>query len=1337
MDTKKENIWRGRFNPLRWGKPPPIPGEREVTKENKTGYRRPLEYNDIWLLHPDRTVEPLAIKLQTSFQERVSQNQKNPLLWAIYDTFRYDILLSAINRMLADLFVVFAPFTLRYLLIFVQDSYDARMDVSSSPFIGKGIGLVVGIIVMQVLQSLTNCHFQYRSMLVGGQTRSVLISAIFTKSMKLSNRAKIQGTTVTLKKPSINGKKKQAETFQQDAWTDGRIVNLMSNDTQRIFQASKVFHYVWSSPISIILAIILLVINLTYSALPGIAILVIGLVGVTYVVRTLSRRRDIINGITDQRISLTQEILQSIRFVKYFAWEKSFQSRLTDIRAKEIHSIQILLTIRSALGAVAMAIPIFANMLAYITYSLTDHNLNAAVVFSSLALFNCLRTPLNWLPVAIGQAVDAWTSIQRIEAFLLAEEIQEQADLDREAPAAIQLNDASFTWEKPIETKTVDDDDDDDEDTNKHGEKSESPHDERQPFQLKSITMTAGRGELVAIVGAVGSGKTSLLSAIVGEMRKTSGQIILGGSKAYCPQHAWIQNTTIRDNIIFGKPFDPEWYQRVVEACALVADFKILPAGDMTEIGERGINLSGGQKQRINLARAIYFQSDIILMDDPLSAVDAHVGRHILENAICGLLKGKSRILATHQLHVLSRCDRVIWLENGQVITEGPYTELLERHEGFRTLVSQVSGGDQDNSQDENENHEDQPENESSGTATNDSSLKLVTAETKAVKSVPWSVYVTYARASGSVFNIIGIFVLLVTFRGANIMTSLWLSYWSEDQFSLSRNQYTQIGIYAALAVLQGLLLFSFSAATSIFGTRASKKLLEIATWKVLRTPVSFFDTTPLGRITRRFTKDIDWMDNNLTDALRILFLLCKTSSSSCGQHKTMVNHNSSQFAIAIIPLACALLIWTAYYRASARELKRYESLLDSSMYARFTEALTGVPCVRAYELQGQFTTRLISAIEDMGSAQFLTFGNERWLSVRLDAIGNTLVLVTGILVLIDRYNISPSISGLILSYSLSLVQLIQLTVRQFSDVEAAMNGSERIIEYTSLPSEAQLDLNKTPPKWPENGQIQFENVGMRYRPGLPLALSNFNLNITGGERIGIVGRTGAGKSSILSTLFRMVELSSGKISIDGVDISTIGLHELRSKLAIIPQDPTLFKGTVRSNLDPFGDHSDLVLWNALRQSCLIPLDPSSSDSDLDKADTSLPRSLNRVTLDSPVADEGQNFSLGQRQLLALSRALVRDSKIIVIDEGTSSVDQDTDKQVQRTIQHGFKGKTILSVAHRLHTVLNYDRICVMEKGEIVELGTPKALWQAGGIFSRMCQRSGIGNKDFEAKLYS
>lgn len=331
--------------------------------------------------------------------------------------------------MLADLFTVFAPFALRYLLLFVQESHEASTSASSSPPIWKGIGLVVGILIMQMLQSLTNCHFQCRSMLVGGQIRSVLISAIFTKSMKLSNRAKVEGTAYSLKDTLINGKqkKKQPKKTQENLWTDARIVNVMSNDTQRIFQASKVFHYAWSSPISILLAVTLLVINLTYSALAGIAILVFGLVGVTRVVRTLSRRRDIINEISDQRISLTQEILQGIRFVKYFAWERSFQCRLTDVRASEIRSVQILLTVRSALGAVAMAIPIFANMLTYITYTLSGHELDAAVVFSSLALFNSLRTPLNWLPVAIGQAVDAWTSVQRIEAFLLSEEIQEQA----------------------------------------------------------------------------------------------------------------------------------------------------------------------------------------------------------------------------------------------------------------------------------------------------------------------------------------------------------------------------------------------------------------------------------------------------------------------------------------------------------------------------------------------------------------------------------------------------------------------------------------------------------------------------------------------------------------------------------------------------------------------------------------------------------------------------------------------------------------------------------------------------------------------------------------------
>ncbi|KAF4171234.1 hypothetical protein CNMCM8927_003018 [Aspergillus lentulus] len=1230
----------------RWGKVQPIPSEREVSKEYGAGFwskltfswmNEHMSYEDIWLVNPDRAIVPLSSKLRESFQLRVAQKKKHPLLEAIHDTFRREIWLDGICRLLSDVLLIFAPFTLRYLIAFMQDAWNAHHYGEPIPKIGRGVGLMLGILGMQIVQSPGDTHFLYRSMVVGGQTCSVLISAIFEKSLRLSMREKVGAT----------GKSKSES--KSEGWTNGRIMNLMSHDTQRIFQASNVVHLVWTSPLAILLAVILVIINLTYSALPGVGFLVIGLFSLSQVVKFLASRRDIIYAVADRRVSLTQEILQGVRFVKCFAWERAFQDRLSEIRAQEIRSVQVLLTMRSAIGAVSMALPIFATLFAFITFALSNHALDAATIFSSLALFNSLRTPLNWLPVAIGQVVDALASVRRIEEFLQAEEHEEQAVWELNMAAAVELRNASFTWERGMGT-----------DQSLAPESASAP----QPvFELHDLDLTVPRNELLAVVGTVGAGKTSLLTALAGEMRRTGGTMVLGASRAFCPQYAWIQNATVRDNIVFGQPFDSDWYYKVVDACALRADFRSLSAGDMTEIRERGINLSGGQKQRVNLARAVYSHTDIMLMDDPLSAVDAHV-------ALRGL----------QSLGTLS----------------------VQREEGDEKAKPKDEG-----------KCEDRIEHVDSTVSLHDDGA-LMTAEGKAVKSVPWSVYLAYIRASGSILNAVWIFLLLVGFRGANIMTGLWLSYWSAQSFDLSRSQW-------------GVLLFAFSLCTSVVGTNASRKMLNQATWHVLRSPMSFFDTTPLGRITHRFTKDIDVMDMSLTDSLRMYLVVL---SMIIGVFILTIAY-FYYFAAAIAPLTVLLVIWTAYYRSSARELKRFEAVLDSSVYARFSEALSGTSSIRSYGRQQQFTSRVQSAIDDMNSAHFLTFGNQRWLSLRLDSIGNALVFTSRILAVAERYNISPSISGLVLSYSLSVVQLIQFTVRQLAELESAMNGTERIHEYTGLEPEGPLDLGMVRPTWPEQGQITFENVTMRYCPGLPLVLNRLNLAITGGERIGIIGRTGAGKSSIVSALFRLVKLAEGSITIDGVDISQIGLHELRARVSIIPQDPTFVRGTVRSNLDPFNEHTDAELWNALLQSHLVDANNATNNkSHESEKDGS---SMSKITLDGPVDEEGSNYSLGQRQLLAFARAKVRDSRIVVIDEGTSSIDTETDMKIQETIVSNFRGKTLLSIAHRLRTIIGYNRICVMDKGEIAELGPPLELWKRMGIFRSMCDRSGIRREDIEA----
>ncbi|RYO03918.1 Oligomycin resistance ATP-dependent permease [Alternaria tenuissima] len=1370
---RKKKPFYKRLNLLK-NNPPPIPKERKVSPEYtagffsrlswqwmqplmRVGYKRPLEKNDIWTVNPDRSAEILANKLEAAFKRRRAEGKERPLLGAMFETFKWEFIIGGTCQLSASVIQAVAPFVLRYLINFAVRAYVAERSDAPAPNIGEGIGLVIGITAMQFLQSLATNHFMYRGMMIGGEARGVLIALIFNKAMKLSGRAKAGGEAVLEAPPpdikpgseaevkwykKILKKKEKKQQSPKTAagvagdgegWGNGRIVNLMSTDTYRIDQASGFFHMIWTAPIGILITTALLLVNLTYSALPGLGLILIAMPLLGRAVKTLFRRRVAINKITDQRVSLTQEILQGVRFVKYFGWETSFLERIQTIRQKEIHGIQILLTIRNAVLSVGMSMPVFASMISFITYSQVNSNLNPAPIFSSLALFNSMRIPLNFLPLVIGQVIDANASVKRIQEFLLAEEAEESGKWDYDAKDAVTLKGANFTWERhptqdaeegaggPPGKKPTKQEKKETKANAKLAQSSgeTTPSDaiaveEEKPFEIKGLNLNIGRNELVAIIGGVGSGKSSLLAALAGDMRKTSGEVIFGASRAFCPQYAWIQNATVRENIIFGKEFNRKWYDQVVDACALRPDLNMLPHNDATEIGERGITVSGGQKQRMNIARAIYFNADIILMDDPLSAVDAHVGRHIMDNAICGLLKDKCRVLATHQLHVLSRCDRIIWVDQGEVKAIDTFDNLMAQNADFVQVMSTTAK--EEEKEKDVEVNEDEVEAEVKSTKKQRKQKKqaaLMQQEERATKSVSWEVWIEYIKAGGGIWVGPLVFILLVLSQGANIVTSLWLSYWTSDKFGYSEGAY--IGAYAAFGFSQALFMFFFSFSVSIFGTRAGKVMLHRAITRVLRAPMSFFDTTPLGRITNRFSKDIDVMDNTITDAIRMYFLTLAMIISVF----ILIISYYYYYAIALGPLFIMFMFSAAFYRSSAREVKRHEAVLRSTVFSRFGEAVMGTPTIRAYGLQDQFSKSVRDAVDDMNSAYYLTFANQRWLSVRLDIVGILLVFTTGILVVTSRFSVDPSIAGLVLSYILTIVQMIQFTVRQLAEVENNMNSTERIHHYGSqLEEEAPLHMGEVRPTWPEHGEIVFDNVEMRYRDGLPLVLKGLSMHVRAGERIGVVGRTGAGKSSIMSALFRLQELSGGSIVIDGVDIGKIGLHDLRSKLAIIPQDPTLFKGTIRSNLDPFHEHSDLELWSALRQADLVSNEQTMDDHS------------GRIHLDSVVEEEGLNFSLGQRQLMALARALVRGSQIIVCDEATSSVDFETDAKIQQTIVDGFKGKTLLCIAHRLKTIINYDRICVMDAGLIAELDSPLNLYDQGGIFKGMCDRSGIKREE-------
>lgn len=628
--------------------------------EIQVGYQRPLELNDIWLVNPDRKVEVLSKCLSISFKRRSRRGDRYPLLWALHETFHFEIWLGGVCQLVATILQILSPYILRYLIAFATKAYFANKQRGPAPHIGHGIGLVIAVTIMQMVQSMGTNQFIYRGQMVGGQARGILITMIFEKALKISGRARAGGKSIgddvnqnthndlTTSRLKVMAKKillpKQFSKMQgvsdsRTGWGNGRVVNLMSVDAYRIDQASGMFHLIWTAPIAVLITLVLLLINLSYSALAGFALLVIGVPFLTSTMKRLFKRRQAINKITDLRVSLTQEILQAVRFVKYFGWESSFLERISDIRKREIRAIQILLSIRNGINAVSMSLPIFASMLSFITFSLSQHVLDPAPIFSSLALFNSLRLPLSLLPVVIGQVVDAWASIQRIQEYFLAEEQEDDFIWDMEGKSALQLDHANFTWERTLisdlskssagNKKNLAQD----KEMKRSQVKSPDPNASSdalgsastlthvEPFRLLDINISVGRNELIAVIGSVGSGKSSLLAAIAGDMRRTSGTVTMGASRAFCPQYAWIQNATVRDNILFGKKYDRKWYKKVIDACALQPDLDMLPNSDQTEIGERGITISGGQKQRLNIARAIYFDSDIVLMDDPLSGL--------------------------------------------------------------------------------------------------------------------------------------------------------------------------------------------------------------------------------------------------------------------------------------------------------------------------------------------------------------------------------------------------------------------------------------------------------------------------------------------------------------------------------------------------------------------------------------------------------------------------------------------------------------------------------------------------------------------------------------------
>lgn len=1341
------------------------------------------------------------------------QVPKYAIILALLATFRFRFWWSAICKIIFDCAQTLNPLVSRQLISFVGDRY-----THAPPGIGRGVGLAIGVTLMIAVASYFMNMMLYYAMMMGAQCRAVLSHSIYKKSLNLSAKSRLK-------------------------YTNGQITNLLGTDCHKVDFCLGFFHFSWTFPVSMAIAIVILIVNLGPAALVGIAVIILCIFAVARISRTIMKQRRVVTALTDKRISMMKEILQSMRVIKFYAWEMPYKERVMEIRREELKGVKKLLVIRNALNAIFVGVPTIASMLSFVVMFKTGRNLDAAKVFSSLSLFNLLRMPLMLLPLSTSTSIDAFVALKRIQGFLFAGEQVNYVITDPEIAekgAAIVVDDGTFVWkEEGDRAKEVDEDAEGgakpakdaktvakdaktvakptsetvakdakplsetaktlSETAKPLSEDTASSSDSSSVLQfsgLDNISLTISTGEFIVITGAVGTGKSSLLSAIAGLMVKTGGSVTVSGEMIFSPS-PWVHNATIRENILFGQPYDEALYQKVIHCCALERDFEILPGGDATEVGERGITLSGGQKARISLATMAYRNPSIILLDDVLSAVDSHVGKHIMEECILGHMGGKTRLLATHQLGLIDEADRIVFLDGSGSIKVGSRDELMSREPEFAHLmefgskqgeeeageevapydvevveeghVMDESGRSTDaprdlkilESRDKSRDQRDTPDDSSESVldelvraATNtslqekdakttfasveqvsenadksaESAGKLISAEGRSVKAVPLKVYLTYIKYGGGFlgYSILPIFLFtLIISVFVMLFTNVWLSYWTENKWP----QYGDglyIGIFVMFGFLSCILFFACFYTLTTIGNNATAKMHIEAVDGILHAPMSFFDTTPLGRIMNRFSKDTDTMDNEISDQTR-LFLL--TLSQIIGIMILCIIY-LPWFAIAVGPLLFIYHCISSYYRSTAREVKRLDSINRSHVFSHMQESLTGVFNIAAYGNKETFVKKMEWAIDNMNAAYFLTIANQRWLAFRVDLVGFSLCFVIAMLSVTGQFSISPSAAGLVLSYILQIVGMMTLMVRESAQVENNMNTVERVFQYSyDVPSEAPSHVEETapPPEWPQGGGITFDDVSMAYRPGLPLVLKDISVSVLPGEHVGICGRTGAGKSSIMNALYRLSELSAGSVTIDHVDISQIGLNDLRSKLSIIPQDPVLFNGTIRSNIDPFGQRDDAALWDALRRSWLV------EEADLGKLKSGATDSQHvKFHLDTRVDEDGSNFSLGERQLLALARALVRMSRILILDEATSSVDYETDSKIQSTIVQEFAQCTILCIAHRLRTILNYDKIMVLDAGRIVEYDTPFRLFvKDGGVFRGMCLQSGIVEDDF------
>ncbi|KAF8944893.1 hypothetical protein BGZ47_003546 [Haplosporangium gracile] len=1287
-------------------------------------------------------------------------------------------------------------------------------------------------------------------------TTSICNAAVFAKSLKRKDMASPVGKSDEEKEEG--DKKKDDDDRKKDS--SANISNLVAVDIKKLEMPFSYFFQMYATPVQFLIAGVQLYILLGNAALVGIVFMIASYpIPAKLYAMIMKLFKDIMNT-KDERMDALNEMLGAIRIVKFFGWEAQFVKKITAAREKELKRTKDTYVQIVFADIVWMLTPLLNTVVILLAYTkLFGHEITASKIFTTLALFNIMRQVLNSLPWNIKSTMQAIVSLNRINKFLSDEEIVldttvtkldpkarlSNATLSSHLPATglsgsethhptIGFVNASFIWPNKEHDVEVKDDIKKKPSWSqrikaKFSRKSATTNEEpvvaeapaiKERFKLKNITVDFPVGQLSLVVGPTGSGKSALLLALLGELEKLEGHMYLprldypsdqlttpsrrrhrtiGSGIAYVSQTAWLQNTTIRANILFGKEFDQDRYDAVIEGCALVTDFEILESGDNTEIGEQGITLSGGQKQRVSLARAIYSDAEVLLLDDCLSAVDSHTGKHLFQTLTGPLLEGRTVVMATHQVQLtLGAASTVLALNKGEVLGVGtPKEAVLKEWVENVTLTSsaEVSDASSEISTLNDGESKTNKKGDVDSKKKEKISVKLTEEEKKQEGAVAWRILDIGQNAwlavwANKMAENTGAFVINIfnTVTPASLTQSFYAAFAPRDgsEYGLmTMNVFGKgtpetvsvdyyLGIYVLLSIC-AMILGSLNLYYVVLGgLTASRVLHERLLKSITRAKVRFFDTTPIGRIINRFSSDISTIDDEVSNGVQGLFGCVTTLTGII----VIISINMPIFLVAAFFIVIVYGAIGALYVPISRDLKRLNSNSKSPILNHFNESLKGLATIRAYGFQERFLSKNLTNLDDNNRTFFLLWSTNRWLHWRVDIVGASVAFITGILVLQNWGLIEPGWAALSLTYSLMFTGNVVWFIRIYAMNEMNLNSVERVVEYMDLDPEPApiIEGSRPPASWPHAGEIKIDHLTMRYAPDTPEVIKDISLTIHPGEKVGVVGRTGSGKSTLAISLFRFMDPASGTITIDGIDICKIGLQDLRTNLTIIPQDPILFKGTLRSNLDPFGEREDRELWEALRRSHLIPAEsksvlssaaptkrnsleatssqtdellsvpseagpstgskspassikPATSDSSNNPNETI---DSSKITLDTPVKENGSNFSQGQRQLIALARALVRQSKIIVMDEATASVDFETDLKIQLTIREEMADATILTIAHRIRTIADFDRVLVMSAGEVVEFDRPYTLMrQEDSLFRSMCERS----SEFEALL--